>query len=304
MAFVKVNDIYYLTVLLLIRLGSWLSWSWLRNMLVHSISWLAYRWPSVKGHRSCQGLLAAFGPELEREERARILRSSFRGFWRDTFAVLPLKQEVDKLDREVVFEEELLEAAMARGRGVILLESNSFGERLTAKQILNKRGFPIYQVHAENHLNGLRNEGVRISWLRESVLKQTFDRWERDFIAEIICIPEDNSLVFTRTLLRRLAERKIVCSAGDGRMGQRLVTLPFLGRERPFATGMFSLSLLSGAPILPLFFFLDKENRSRLVIGPEVVVTKGKIEIALASYVKQLEAYARKYPEQYRNWHF
>jgi lauroyl/myristoyl acyltransferase len=65
---------------------------------------------------------------------------------------------------------------------------------------------------------------------------------------------------------------------------------------------MFSLSLLSGAPILPLFCFRGKEEEIRLIIGPEIVVTKGKVEEALVFYVKQLENYIKRYPEQYRNW--
>jgi lauroyl/myristoyl acyltransferase len=304
MAFIKVSDLYFLTVLVLIRLSRSFGWPWLRSQLIRFLGWLAYRFSTNKRLKSQKGLEEAFGSELDERDRERIVRSSFRSFWNDSFTVLPFKQELARLEEAVVYGEESLRLALDRGKGVILLESNSFGDRLVAKQILSKKGFSIHQVHAENHLNGLRNDSVRGSWLRGSVLKTTFEHWEKEFVTEMIYLPEGDSLLFTRTILRRLSGNSIVCSAGDGRMGQKLVSVPFLGRARPFATGMFSLSALSGAPILPLFCFRRRVDQTRLIIGPEIVVTKGKVEEAVVSYVNQLEGYIRKYPEQYRNWQF
>jgi len=208
------------------------------------------------------------------------------------------------MDRITIIGEELLRSALTKGRGVILLESNAFGYRVIAKQLLSRRGFRLHQVHAENHLNGLRNEGLGANWMRRAVLKRTFERWEKKFMSEIIDLPGGESMLFTRTLQRRLAANSIICSAGDGGLGQKLVTVPFLGRDRPFATGMFSLSKISGSPILPLFCFQEEGDEIKLVLGPEHDVVKDGVDGALVSFVRLLEDYIRRYPGQYRNWQF
>ena len=166
MTFIKVNDFYFLSVLVLIRLSRMPEWPWLRSQLIRLLGWLAYHFSRSKRRKSESGLEAEFGSDLDGDETERIVRSSFRSFWKDSFAVLPLKQDLTKLEQAVFVGEEYLRAALGRHQGVIVLESNSFGDRVAAKQILSQKGFQVHQVHAENHLNGLRNEGIHSSWIR------------------------------------------------------------------------------------------------------------------------------------------
>jgi len=304
MAFCQVNDLYFMTVLLSIRFSRWFGSPWLRDLITRFVGWTAYRFSADKRRRACKGLEKAFGSSFSPREKSQILLSSFQDFWSHSFAILPTQQDLARWERAVVVGTESLDAALDRRKGVILLESNSFGCRMAAKHILRKHGFSVYQVHAENHLNGLRNDGVRGNWVRSRILKSRFERWESRFVTGVIYLPEDDSLVFTRTLLRRLAAGSIICSAGDGNMGRKKIELPFLGQTRAFATGMFSLSALAGASVLPIFCFEQKDERIRLQIGPEICAGKGQAEAGLASYVKQLEEHITMYPEQYRNWHF
>ncbi|MGW8178900.1 MAG: lysophospholipid acyltransferase family protein [bacterium] len=302
MVLIKVSDLYYFTVLVLIWLGKSLGWPWLRSQLIAGIGWFAYRFSSDKRLKATEHLEELYGTQLNRVERDRIVLSSFRSFWCDSFAVLPCPQELTQLDDTVIEGEKILASALDRGKGAILIESNAFGERVTAKQILDRQGFPVHQVHAENHMNGLRNESVHASWLREAVLKNTFERWEKEFVEEIVYLPEDDSLLFTRTLQQRLSQNCIVCSAGDGQEGYKLISVSFLNRSRLFATGMFSLAALSGTPVLPLFCFRDRERGIRLVIGPELNPIKRQVDVSVTAYAQLLEGYIRRYPDQYRNW--
>ena len=63
------------------------------------------------------------------------------------------------------------------------------------------------------------------------------------------------------------------------------------------------------APLLPLFCFEDPPGQPRLVVEAPVVIESGPardraIEAALRHYTSLLEGYVRRYPAQYRNWHF
>jgi lauroyl/myristoyl acyltransferase len=309
MALMRVKDLYFLTVLILIRVIGFSRSVILRNRLVTLLGWIAFQISSEKRTRSLAGLQEGLGSSVGHRERERIALASFRMFWQDAFAILPLPGESRSLDHLPVEGRGLLETALKQGKGAILLESNSFGNRLLAKQVLHKQGFSLVQVHAQNHLHGLRNRGLKRSWLRESFINPTFEDWENEFLSDVVYLPEDDSLTFTRILQRLLAGNSIICSAGDGNRGKRMVRIPFLGRSRSFATGMFSLSRVSGAPVMPLFCYQDFGGQTRVTIGPIFKldrIEKDRLapDPGLSEYVAILENYVKKYPDQYRHWHF
>ena len=128
-------------------------------------------------------------------------------------------------------------------------------------------------------------------------------------MASIIHIPKSDSLAFTRVMQRWLRQGAVVCTSSDGPLGQRFVVVPFLGHDQAFAAGVVSLARASGAPLLPLFCFEDPPGQPRLVVEAPVVIESGPardraIEAALRHYTSLLEGYVRRYPAQYRNWHF
>ncbi len=104
-----------------------------------------------------------------------------------------------------------------------------------------------------------------------------------------------------------LAENRIICSAGDGDWGERLLPIPFLGGIRHFPTGMVSLSRITGAPILPLFAVREPNGNLEIVleaplqIGPGTTRESAPRE-ALAEFAGVLESWISKYPGLYRNW--
>jgi len=105
-----------------------------------------------------------------------------------------------------------------------------------------------------------------------------------------------------------LRQNAIICITGDGKIGQKLIPLKFLGQTEFFSTGMISLSKISGAPILPMFCTVEKNDKTDLVIEHPIKVEENGdrehgVEISVAKYAALLEAYIRQYPEQYRNWH-
>jgi len=202
---------------------------------------------------------------------------------------------------------EHLRGALDAGRGAILWESAGFGRRLQCKRALNAAGIAVHQIHGPNHLGGLLDED-RFRTRTRALVRRFFDGRERRFVADIVDLPASDSLAFTRDLLARLARNAVLCSTGDGRVGQRLVPLPFLGRTTLFASGMVNLAKLAGAPLLPVFCVFGNDGRLRVVVEAPLRIDRGpdreqELRSVLQQYASLLEAYIRRWPELYRNWH-
>jgi lauroyl/myristoyl acyltransferase len=135
-----------------------------------------------------------------------------------------------------------------------------------------------------------------------------FDTWEKQFVDEIIDLPEVGSLAFAKTLFDRLKRNAIICTSGDGKTGEKFISLKFLGHTEFFSTGMVSLSRISGATILPIFCIHKRNSKRCLVIEQPIAVARESnrectLKNSVAQYAALLERYIRRYPEQYRNWH-
>jgi predicted LPLAT superfamily acyltransferase len=70
---------------------------------------------------------------------------------------------------------------------------------------------------------------------------------------------------------------------------------------------MVSLARMSGAPILPMFCIQERGCAACLTIEPPIeiqlkVSRERALENAFSQYIRLLESYIRKYPEQYRDW--
>lgn len=309
MKLIIAKDLYLLSVIALIKVVSWLPSLMLKRFVVVGIAFTAYRVSSSKRRLSEKNLSEAFDGKLDRDQILRIVRGSFYEFWHNIFSLSLSNAERAALKRVELRGAEHLHRSLKDGRGAILLESSHFSKRTLAKQILHENGFSIHQVHSETHFGGFGNHGNPVSWVGRHIIKRFFERREKLFVAEIIYLLRSDSLIFTRTLLDRLKRNTILCSAGDGKVGQKLIPLKFLGRTDLFPTGMVSLAKISGAPVLPMFCIRDRNGQISLIIErPIHIETDAErergLETSVTQYVSILESYIRRYPEQYRNWQF
>lgn len=307
----RIQDLYPLTVITLIKIVSGFPSPLLKDLTIKSIAFAAYHVSKKKRHSMEKNLFEAFDEKLAEHQKREIAKGVFYEFWRETFSRWPTRQERAALKSAEIQGLEYLQRALRNGRGVIFWESNAFGRRTLSKQILHENGFLIHQVYAEAHLKGfLTTDPDRSnSWVRDHMIKTEMERCEKPFLAEIIYLPSSDSLVFTRILLDRLKQNAILCIPGDGRSGEKLLPTRFLGHTRLFSTGMVSLAKISGASILPIFCIREKNGRTSLVIEPPILIEtdvgrERVLEKGVLQYVSFLESYIRKYPEQYRNWSF
>ena len=236
-------------------------------------------------------------------EVRQIVKKCFYEFWCGVFS-LPCHRGRRSMRRAVELQGlENLQKALAKGKGVILWESHSFGKRVLAKHILHGNGVFLCQVHGQGHLEGFSNSK---SWTARNVIRPFFDNCERPFVKEIIYLPTSD-LSASRTLLERLRQNAIICIAADGTQGHKFIPVRFLGHSAFFSTGMVSLARLSGATLLPLFCIQKNGEKASVTIERPISIEINEdrercLEKSIQQYAGLLESYILKYPEQYLNW--
>ncbi len=277
---------------------------WLRHSIIQAIATAAYLMSRRKRRMALTALDLTFADQLSSSRKHQIARGAFYQFWRETFWMVPSDVELTKIKTMTLRGEEHLRAALNRGRGTILLESNGFGSRGVARRILHAHGYAVCQVHGERHIGS--GFIMREKWTRATRwMARFFEAREMDFVAEIIYLPASDSLAFTRVLVDRLKHNSIVCIAVEGRASQRLIDVPFLGLKWKFSTGMINLARASGATVLPLFGINDREFTAVVEAPIDVASAVGR-EASLTAGVREcvriLEQYCRTCPEQYYAW--
>ena len=296
------NDFYFPLVIVLLKSSRRFP-IWLRRLIVRAIALTAYGVSASKRRLVWRGINAGFEGLSAGQKRAMAKRVFYQ-FWRDTFSMAPSNGERRQIKEIAVRGEEHLRSALSRGAGVILMETNSFGDRVLARWVLHARGYALHQIHAATHLgSGFTVAPGAPSWAARR-LRRFLEACEMESVAEIIYLGESDSLAFIRVLLDRLKRNSIVCIAGDGKQSQRLIEVPFLGVKREFSPGMFSLARTSGAVVLPLFCVRRGDAGFEVVIGPPIEVNsaagrEASLTAAVHEFTSLLESYCREYPEQF-----
>jgi lauroyl/myristoyl acyltransferase len=306
MRFVAIRDLYLLLVLALIKVLSWSPSYRLRELCVSGVAFIAYHLSGSKKRQMANNLSRTMGTAVSLERRQRIVQRAFYEYWKNIFSILPSRAEAEVLEGVEIQGIEHLQRALENGKGVILWESQ-FGAKTLAPRILHEKGLSVHEVHAESHLWGLNSYPPSMSWVTRHVIRAAFERWEKRSVAEIIYLPKSDSLAFTRTLLKRLKQNGILSITGDGKFGRNLIPLRFLGWTDFFSPGMVSLAKTSGAPILPMFCYQDRNDDTNLIIESPIRIdtSLGReqgLESSLEQYVSLFESYVTRYPEKYLYW--
>jgi KDO2-lipid IV(A) lauroyltransferase len=247
-------------------------------------------------------LRKVFGQDLSDATLRGIIQESFRGKWEEVFYLGSGRIIRKVVERVETSGFERLEKALASGKGAILWEASHFGYRNLSKHYLKRRGFQICQLHSELHILG------NPTYFSRHVLGPLVYRYERGFVADLVIISDPDSLSFTRQLARRLQENGVVAIAGGGEISRGFVPTQFFGQPAFFAKGAFTLSRLTGAPVIPTFCCWDSEaGHHRLVFEPSIHTDgfsefRSSVNNTLNRCVCTLESYVRTYPEQFWNW--
>jgi lauroyl/myristoyl acyltransferase len=299
---VALNDLYLLLALALVKATSRCSCDKAGNWLGRVIGLTAFLISRRKRLLASRSLSRVLG--LRDAEMQRALRGSFICFWQDAFSHPPSRRSGAVQNVPRFRGRRYLEEALARQKGVILWESSSLGKRYLAKRILYENGFPVCQVHSENHIGGFQNSQSRVT---ARLIRPLFQHHEKAFVKELLILSSSDSLRCAREFLERLRRNEIICISADGRIGSKFMPITFLGRSDAFPTGIASLARASGATILPLFCVEESPGEPSLVIEPPIQMDPQRdrdssVERAIMQYISLADLYIRRYPEQYRGW--
>lgn len=254
---------------------SYLPLTWLRPM-GRLFGRFCFRAAESRRGYGIQEMARIFGDSVAPDEIRRIV---FRGFcldWSYQFELMKLPRLNRKLiDRMFIFEGlDRLDAALERGRGVVLLTSH-FGAWKFVAPVLAYRGYSVAQI----------------------VMKQR--SYER--AAPVKFIETGRSL---RAPLKHLRGGGILSVAADGRHGTRWAPVAFLGTQTDFAAGPMLCAAEAGAVALPVFIVRGEDGRHRFIIEDPIDVPEGLYdEVDVAAQVQQyatvLDRYVREYPSHY-----
>ena|SRR3990172_11059921 len=87
MRFISVKDLYFLSVILLIKLTSWFSSPKLKELVVKGIASAAYQLSRNKRRLSEKNISETFDQKLSENQRREIVKGNFYGFWKETFSL-------------------------------------------------------------------------------------------------------------------------------------------------------------------------------------------------------------------------
>lgn len=145
---------------------------------------------------------------------------------------------------------------------------------------------------------------------------------EHDKIKEVIgqaetkhqldIVPITKELTHVIELAKSLRNKQFIAILGDRYLeGARTLQLPFLGRKARFPLGPFDLAVRFKVPVSFVFTVKEDKTRYRCFASPPygekdlqgLKNRREKTEYLASQYVKTLEQFVKRYPEQWFNYY-
>jgi len=241
-----------------------------------------------------ENLKLAFGPRLDKREMKRLYRGIVTNIGKGVMEDLKSPSLSDRhfSDIEVMGLNHLKDAA-DQGKGVIAVSAHLGNFPLIGRK-LSLLGYRFNYIIRDPH-NRL---GVKLfEWIVER--------------EGVNLIPDKPKNLCLKRSMECLKNGEILFILSDISAVSGGIYVDFFGHEVPTFKGPVTLSLRSGAPILPMFIVWDADGRQRIIIeAPLSLIREGRIEDIIykntSHIVKIIEGYIRRYPTQWwwvhRRW--
>jgi KDO2-lipid IV(A) lauroyltransferase len=220
-------------------------------------------------------------PELDAPARARLLRANLRATWMGAFELLRAWYAPERMLQGVadVVGADALRAALAQGRGVLLLTSHFTHTELAVRLLAKEIGVRARGVVRRNNSACLEAE---LESARQRVFAPTLEKKE------------------LRGLLRALRGGELVAQSGDQDFSYSHAFVPFFGVPAATLVGTPALARRSGAQVFVLWSRRETDGRYAVCVEPAWPGWAEASEAeAAAMYMRALEAQVRLAPEQY-----
>ena len=223
---------------------------------------------------------AATLEETTREGVRRYLR-----YWSEAFRLPAWSSERLRDSFELTEGIEHLDAAVAAGTGAVMVTSHSGNWDHAGAWACDRYG-------------GLVTVAER---LRPEGLYDKFVAYRESLGMEVLPLGGEDTF---RVLLTRLGEGKLVCLVADRDLSGRGVHVDFIGETASMPAGPAMLSLLTGAPLMPVELWHTETGLAGRIRGalpqPEGVARKERVAALTQSMA---DAFARSIGEHPEDWH-
>lgn len=240
--------------------------------------------------RSIDNLTLAFAGQADTREAGAVVRRSLRNFFRDFVEVgLLFYASPEAIRQEIPLRgHEHLEAALAKGRGVIALGAH-LGNFFLVGSRLAVEGFPTH---------------VLVNQSRHGEFAKLMDHYRLEVWQKTISARPRREA--SQELLQVLRRNQVAIVIADEFRSGKGIYVPFFGRTVLARRGPATLALRSGAAVVPIYMIRDSQGRLTLVIEPEMEMvrasgTKTEVKENILRITQWLERVVRSYPDQW-NW--
>jgi KDO2-lipid IV(A) lauroyltransferase len=241
-----------------------------------------------------ENLKLAFGPHLDKREMKRLYRGIVSNIGKGLMETLKLPSLPDRFfnDIDVTGLDHLRDAAN-QGKGVIAVSAHLGNFALIGRK-LSLLGYRFNDINRDPH----NRWGAKMfEWITKC--------------EGVNYIPDKPKNLCIKRSIECLKNGEILFIPNDLSAVSGGIYVDFFGYEVPTFKGPVTLSMRSGAPILPLFIVWDDDDRQRMIIEPPIpIIREGSIEEDIykniAHITKIIEGYVRRYPTQWwwvhRRW--
>lgn len=245
---------------------------------------LLFRLSKKHRNRAIANLALAY-PEMPEAERVQLARKVFEhfGMVATDFMRTSARSDEEVASNMVVEGRENFDDALAQGKGILLVTAH-FGNWERFAQFARSQGQEIFAVARDADDTKVQSDVAR---LRE--------------LTGLTVISRGNA---ARTMISLLREKKIVAVLPDQNCAESFV--PFFGLPTGTVLGPATLSLRTGAPLLPAFCARVGPGKYHSHVFPAIQPKPGvedKVEALTRAMNDTIEGIIRMYPEQWLWFH-
>jgi len=258
------------------------------------IASVAYVFATKQKKIALESLDIAFGREKSRQEIERIAKDCFIFMAKGAVELMFFFDKPHMLKGKVAIEgRNNLDAALARGRGVILVSAH-FGNFPLLLGRLAVEGYKTCGIMRPMH--DARVERIFLKKREKYGVRTIYSQPRNECVNNTIAALRNNELIFIPI---------------DQNFGTGGVFVNFFGRQAATATGPVVLAQRTKAALIPCFILRQPEDRHKIIFEPELELKEGNdprdtVLINIQRLTDIIEAYIRKYPAEWgwihRRW--
>lgn len=230
-----------------------------------------------------------------------IIRRSIWNLRKDMFEawMIPACKKEDFKKMYSLVGKEHIDAALAEGKGLLIVQTH-FGFRKLILLALGCEGYTINQLAVKPTSWKTNAKGTE----SHNKVMDAEVEFEKALPAKFIYVEDSLRSVFTA-----LKNNEIVVIALDGLVGSKRHNVKFLNRTANFSPTPVSLSVKTGAVVLPAFVVRKYDNHHEIIIEKPLMLDSAHgyehvVQQFLEHYCKILEQYVLKFPCHYVDWFY